>query len=69
MWNIDSFETELSQYGFDALRLQYHDIQYDTMYRAITTLRHAYLGSGFDIYCDLSTVVLVMIWTMAEVLL
>jgi len=37
--NIDSFETELSRYGYSAIRLQYQDIQYNAMYRAITTTK------------------------------
>ena len=36
VWNIDSFQRELSRYAYDAIRLQYHDIRYNAMYRAIT---------------------------------
>jgi len=38
--NINLFETKLSRYGYNAIRLQYRNIRYDTiitMYRAITT--------------------------------
>jgi len=34
--NINSFERELLRYGYAAMRLQYHYIQYDMMYCAIT---------------------------------
>jgi len=36
--NIYLFERKLSQYGYDAIHLQYRDILYDVMYCAITRL-------------------------------
>jgi len=35
---IGWFEKKLSRYGYDAICLQYYDIRYDTMYRAITNI-------------------------------
>jgi len=35
--NINSFERELSRYGYDVICRRYHDNQYDAMYRAFTT--------------------------------
>jgi len=41
--NIDLFERELLRYGNNAIRLQYCNIRYNSMYRAITksVIHHA----------------------------
>jgi len=40
MQNVD-----LLRYGYDAIHLQYCDIQYDAVYRAITNLLRRFVGS------------------------